>query len=395
MVNVLLILAFVIEPLLWYQSAKAKFSVKHKKAVQLFILLDLLDSLLGQYTSLQEYTGQAFHTIFFFSYITVFICCSFCGSIRDKLKHMGTMILLYLASDLISMFVLSIFVTVDQISGDGIWNAAGMLLSRLVMFGLIQVVIRRKISISVEMIPLTFILVLMEIPLVVLFKEASSSKGNAVGIVMCSVIQVLAVIMIYYVKRLFGIKNTLLSYVLEESKRIENELESKSARLDIVMEELTELKNQSKVDIERADIEKPCLLEFFENRSKVIINRSNILYIERCGRKIAIVEQDGQKHEINSSITKMINLLGDQFEKINQGIVVNKNCIISVDNECVRLRGDIVLYASRKALKEGDWYEKMIAKLAYEEAKRSANQGCGFFFYQDKLPDKVAKMRKF
>lgn len=39
--------------------------------------------------------------------------------------------------------------------------------------------------------------------------------------------------------------------------------------------------------------------------------------------------------------------------------------------------------------------KKLIAKLAYAEARRSANQGCGFFFYQDTLPAKVAKLRKF
>ncbi|SES69498.1 AgrD family cyclic lactone autoinducer peptide [[Clostridium] polysaccharolyticum] len=38
---------------------------------------------------------------------------------------------------------------------------------------------------------------------------------------------------------------------------------------------------------------------------------------------------------------------------------------------------------------------KLIAKAAYEVAKKEANQGCGFFFYQKKLPGKVAALRKF
>lgn len=38
---------------------------------------------------------------------------------------------------------------------------------------------------------------------------------------------------------------------------------------------------------------------------------------------------------------------------------------------------------------------KMAAKLAYEVAKKEANQGCGFFFFQEKLSEKVKKLRKF
>lgn len=39
--------------------------------------------------------------------------------------------------------------------------------------------------------------------------------------------------------------------------------------------------------------------------------------------------------------------------------------------------------------------KKLVAKFAYEISKREANQGCGFFLYQKKLPDKVKKLRKF
>lgn len=91
MVNVLLVLAFVTEPLLWYKSASAKFSIKYKKAADIFMIIDLLDSLLGQYTNLTECIGQALHSLLFFTYIGVFICCAFEGSIRSKLRHIGTM----------------------------------------------------------------------------------------------------------------------------------------------------------------------------------------------------------------------------------------------------------------------------------------------------------------
>lgn len=351
MTNVLLILAFVAEPLLWYQSARVKFYVKNKKAVQMFMLIDLVDSLLNQYTNLSNYTGQAFHSVFFFTYITAFICCAFKGSIKSKLKHTGTMFIIYLASDIVAMLILSVFATIDQIAGNGIWNAAGMLLSKIVMCCLIQIVVKRSVSISSEMIPFAFLMTAMEIPLVVMFK---SCNGSVVSIVMCSVIQVTAVMMTYYVKRLLRIKNTLLSNVFAEFERKEAELENKTMKLHIAMEELKELKLQKTTSAQEKTSENYRMVEFFENRKKVHINQDDILYVERLGRKIVIIEQSGKQHEVNSSIVKLYDILGEQFEKINQGILVNRKYIIEVDNNCVKLTNGIVLYASRKMMKEGE-----------------------------------------
>lgn len=39
--------------------------------------------------------------------------------------------------------------------------------------------------------------------------------------------------------------------------------------------------------------------------------------------------------------------------------------------------------------------KKTLAKLAYNEAVRSANTGCPFFLYQLVEPEKVKKLRKF
>lgn len=349
MIDLLLILSFVLEPLLWYKSASAKFSVKCKKVVQVFILLDLADSFLGKYTSLQEYTGQAFHSVLFFTYITLFICQAFEGRLIDKLKHTGTMFLIYLASDIISMLMLSMFANIEQISGDGIWNVSGALLSKIIMFVLIQLVVKKSVVVSREMLPFVFMLVLMEIPLVVLFKDSSSS--SVLNIVMCSSVQVFAIYMVYLVKRLLDRKNLVITSVKSESERIEAELESKTILLNATVVELEEIK---KLESKPGTHEESGTLEFFENRKKIHINPDNILYVERCDRKIVIVEQDGQRHEINSSIAKMMDLLGEQFGKINQGIIVNKNSIVSAESDCVKLKGDIILYASRRMLKEGE-----------------------------------------
>lgn len=39
--------------------------------------------------------------------------------------------------------------------------------------------------------------------------------------------------------------------------------------------------------------------------------------------------------------------------------------------------------------------EKIVANLAYETSKKSANSMCAFFFNQPKLPAEVKKLRKF
>lgn len=45
-------------------------------------------------------------------------------------------------------------------------------------------------------------------------------------------------------------------------------------------------------------------------------------------------------------------------------------------------------------MKEGERMKRLIAKWAYSEAKKSANQGCPFFFGQPKMPDKVKQLKK-
>lgn len=39
--------------------------------------------------------------------------------------------------------------------------------------------------------------------------------------------------------------------------------------------------------------------------------------------------------------------------------------------------------------------KKTIAKLAYAVAKKEANQGCQWLFFQHKQPEEVKKLRKF
>jgi cyclic lactone autoinducer peptide len=45
--------------------------------------------------------------------------------------------------------------------------------------------------------------------------------------------------------------------------------------------------------------------------------------------------------------------------------------------------------------KENKRIENVVAKLAYNSAKHSANSSCAFWFEQSKLPSQVKKLRKF
>ena len=63
---------------------------------------------------------------------------------------------------------------------------------------------------------------------------------------------------------------------------------------------------------------------------------------------------------------------------------------------------DILRLLKEKTKKKGEEVrmkknkiEKIVANVAYETSKKSANSMCAFFFHQPKLPTEVKKLRKF
>ena len=45
--------------------------------------------------------------------------------------------------------------------------------------------------------------------------------------------------------------------------------------------------------------------------------------------------------------------------------------------------------------KYNDMLDKAIAKIAYKSAQSNVNSNCAWFFYQQKPPEKLKKLRKF
>lgn len=81
----------------------------------------------------------------------------------------------------------------------------------------------------------------------------------------------------------------------------------------------------------------------------------------------------------------IVNLTKDAAKKSE--IVISENCI--------DLRIDDWENGEDNYFSENDNLESVVAKLAYESAKHSANSTCHMFFGQTKLPEKVKKLRKF
>ncbi|MBR3772362.1 MAG: hypothetical protein IKL07_08840, partial [Clostridium sp.] len=101
MVNLILLISFVLDPLVWVRSAKGKFNQK-KRLVYLFVVVDFIISVLSQYTNIVDVIGQTIQSIFAFGHIIFFMYVSFDGKAKKKIVHIGTMFMLYLVSELVA-----------------------------------------------------------------------------------------------------------------------------------------------------------------------------------------------------------------------------------------------------------------------------------------------------
>lgn len=341
MVNLILLISFVLDPLVWVRSAKGKFNQK-KRLVYLFVVVDFIISVLSQYTNIVDVIGQTIQSIFAFGHIIFFMYVSFDGKAKKKIVHIGTMFMLYLVSELVAILLLSLLIPTEEISGYGIWNAGGSLMAKVVMLALVEVSRKKRFSIKSDMVPMVFLLILVEIPLGVLFRE---SKGSIVSVIMLSVIQIISAVTAVYIRRLLFVKNSEIACMQEQTTTAEGKI----LELEQIIEGLKQAtKIESMVEKENDSSDASCIqvLEFFENRKKITVSIENIMYIERVGRKIQIVEQNA-KHSVNSSILKIQSSLNENFEKINQGTIVNLKYVTSCTAECVILSGGISLYPSR------------------------------------------------
>ena len=93
------------------------------------------------------------------------------------------------------------------------------------------------------------------------------------------------------------------------------------------------------------------LLEVCENRKKLLIDPDAIIYIEKVGRKVLIMTNDGG-HEINGTIVSMEKKLGSNFMKANQGTLVNNMYIEKIEGEVLVMKSGTIFRISRERARE-------------------------------------------
>ena len=295
------------------------------------MILDISLAFGSEFSSLPNIVGHEFISIMIFIYTTLFVCFAYSGEIKKKLFHVGVMYIVSVLSDIIVMFAFFLYgIPITKISNSGIYNSVAIVMAKVVMLVLINIIANRKrIEFNQDMIPLLFLVAVLEVPNVSSFKVAAESKGYLYFITFTAS-QIFALFLIKRFRRELDAKEQKLVDSIEKTKILETELEHLKC-----------------TDIE----ENKKKIEFFENRKVVSVYTDNILYIERIGRKIKIVEQDGE-HEINSSLKKMQEELGKDFLKISQGILINRKKVVSVEDENVKIINGTVLYISRAIQKE-------------------------------------------
>lgn len=336
--NVLLIISFVVEPLVWLHAIHIKFEKKYTVWPYVaYVIIDTILSIIQEFTNVRG-TGSAFFSLLFFVYVAVFSCVAYEGKSSRKLLHAGVLLMLSLTSDLIVFIALSLLgVNMQQMSERGLYNSFAQFVSKFVFMDLQRFIFKKKIKIDKEFTPFAFLIAVLEIPYVVLFKSAKETvEGKIFVTYMIGQFAIGAFIM--YMRKFIAKRKNEVDSMREKAEHYKKKaeaLEEKAIQLETKLNA-----NQIKG-----------MLTFFENRKKIFIKPDSIICVERVGRKIKITDIDKQ-HEVSSSITRLEEELGNDFFKISQGILVNLNYIQKIDDDMIYLRNDISLYASREKMRE-------------------------------------------
>lgn len=367
-VNILLILAFVIEPIIWIYAVDAKFERKYKNKMIYagYILLDFIVSCIEEFTQVSKTTGELFFTMLFMAYMFGFICCTFKEKVYKKLLYSGILMVISLISDIIVFVIFSILgINTEVMSKYGTHNAFAMLISKLILLILIMLVNRKKLSINRDLMIGIGAILVMELPSVVMF---TTEKTSNLFLINYMISQVAIVFLFLYFKNLIVNKKRMADEAMERATRLEKETKEaieRAAELEIETERtvarLKELEEQAKearkqaIELERQLNTKSEMIEIFENRKKVLLNTNDIMYAEKVDRKVTIKTKNSL-HKVNKSITYLEEQLGQQFIRISQGILVNKEQIERIDGESLFLNSGEAFHIPReraKDIKEG------------------------------------------
>lgn len=364
--HILLILSILIEPFVWLYAIKIKFQPQYQKMFYLaYIVLDIVVSSINEFSSISEKIGDLFFALLFFVYTTGFICIMFEGKMIKKILHIAILFIMSLASDFI-VFMLMLLCGADmqQLSGTGIHNAIARIVSKIVMYLLVRGVFK-KVRVDSILLPFIALAIVLELPTISMFRLIKNKPVHLIGYVIS---QITAVSIIAYIVKIFRKKRI-------ESEQATEKLEAKAAkyrnRAKSLQEEAGELRiraeqleieaNEAKTMAAELVIQKealesrlssdtPSMLEFFENRKKIIFNTDEIIYFERVNRKVIIKSKDG-RHEVNATILSLEKQLGERFVKLNQGTLVNRTYIQKTDGELCYLKDGTKFHIARERAK--------------------------------------------
>lgn len=339
--NILILLAYIIEPCAWLYSMKLKFNRKYKNiALYLgYVLFDITVSLVKEFSTIGDKTGDIFFTVLIFTYVTIFINIAFLGDGKKKIIHIGELFFFSFICDFVVLLCfMMIGVNAAVLSEQGVMNSIATLFSKILIFVIVRVTFKKpKKPIDKELAPTIFLVLVLELPTMVFFQ-----MGNGTFFTIYGITQIIAAAIIMYIKHTNENRNEAIRQIKKRAEQLENEKIRAEARAR---------KIENEANTRKPSADGPKMLEFFENRKKIYINSDSIVFAERTDRKISIYT-DSERHEVNTTITKLEDILGKEFVKINQGTIANINQIKIADGETILLISGKTLHASRKRVKE-------------------------------------------
>lgn len=339
--RVILIIAYIIGACVWLYSMDVAFEQKYKKKFYTtYIIFDIMMELLNEFTVVGEVTNGLPFTILTFAYTASFICIMYNGKTHRKLLHVGVLFLMSLVCDFVTVvcFVAS-GASMKQMSEEGMYNSIATILSKVLLYLLIKFVYR-KIRIDNIVMPIVYLMIILELPSIVLFKTETKF------LIVYVISQAAALAVAVYIVKIFKNKK-------EERMELEEKAIKYRSRAVELEEEARKLEEKAKkFEMRAIELEEQMknsdysMIEFYENRKKILVDSEEIVFAERVGRKVVIKTLSGE-HEINITIQNLCEKLGRRFIRINQGTIVNQKYIKKIEGETL-LCMDIEFMVSRR-----------------------------------------------
>lgn len=363
LINLLLIISFVIEPLIWFYGIDFKCERKYTKRLPYILHIAIIYTIssIYQFTNISELLGGLFYTVIFTTSMIFFICFCYKGKTYKKLFYVGALSILSLLSDLIIVIFFSILgMDLAQMT-NGIYNALATTCSKVVFCTLTFVLNKIKININSDTAMIVIVLTIIELPSVVLF---NGEKISNIFLTTYILSQIAIVLMVMYFKKTINTRKNkedeAKQKAIELEKRVKSAIE-RAMELERQKEEtalkLKKLEEQERVarkkaiELEQELNSKTNMIEIIENRKKIFLNIEDIIAAERVNRKVLLTTKKS-KHEINKSISYLEEQLGGSFIRINQGTIINKLYIERADGESLYLKNGRTFHIPRERVKE-------------------------------------------